>query len=57
MSSITLCLNTKNEVENLRAVFNCFDSVVSEIVIVDCDSIDGTRELAKKLGARFYNIC
>ena len=56
MSSISLCINTKNEVENLRAVFNCFESVISEIVVVDCDSTDGTRELAKKLGARVYNI-
>lgn len=56
MSSIALVMNTKNETENLRAVFNCFESVVSEIVVVDCDSTDGTRELAKKLGARVYNI-
>lgn len=56
MASIALALNTKNESENLRAVFNCFESVVSEIVVVDCDSTDGTRDLAKKLGARVYNI-
>lgn len=56
MASIALAMNTKNEVENLRAVFNCFESVVSEIVIVDCDSTDGTRELAKKLGARVYDV-
>ena len=54
--SIALAMNTKNEAENLRAVFNCFESVVSEIVVVDCNSTDGTRELAKKLGARVYNI-
>lgn len=56
MVSIALAINTKNEAENLRAVFNCFESVVSEIVVVDCDSTDGTRELARKLGARVYNI-
>ena len=55
-SSIALAINTKNEAENLRAVFNCFEPVVSEIVVVDCDSTDGTRDLAKKLGARVYNI-
>lgn len=56
MSTIALAINTKNEVENLRAVFNCFESIVSDIVVVDCASTDGTRELAKKLGARVYNI-
>ena len=56
MSTIALAMNTKNEIENLRTVFNCFDSVVDEIVVVDCESTDGTRELAKKLGARVYNI-
>ena len=49
MSSLALCMNTKNEVENLRAVFNCVESVISEIVVVDCASTDGTRELARKL--------
>ena len=56
MSSLALCMNTKNEVENLRAVFNCVESVISEIVVVDCASTDGTIELARKLGARVYDI-
>ncbi|OHE55878.1 MAG: hypothetical protein A2027_04295 [Thermodesulfovibrio sp. RBG_19FT_COMBO_41_18] len=56
MSSISLVMNTKDEVENIRAVFNCFSSVVDEIIVVDCESTDGTRELARKLGARVYNI-
>lgn len=56
MSSISLAINTYNEVENIRRVFHCMESVVSEIVVVDCASTDGTRELAKKLGARVYDI-
>jgi len=56
MIRVSLAINTKNEVENLRTVFNCLESVVDEIVVVDCDSTDGTRELARKLGARVYNI-
>lgn len=56
MSSIALVVNTKNEVENVRAIFNCFSSVVDEIIVVDCESTDGTRELSRKLGARVYNI-
>lgn len=56
MPSISLMMNTKNEADNIRAVFNCFASVVDEIVVVDCESTDNTRELARKLGARVYNI-
>ena len=56
MSNISLVMNTKDEAENIRAVFNCFSSVVDEIIVVDCESTDGTRELARKLGARVYNI-
>ena len=56
MSSISLVLNTKDEAENIRAVFNCFSSVVDEIIVVDCESTDGTRELSRKLGAKVYNI-
>src|SRR3972149_3373207 len=54
--TIALAINTKNEAENLRAVFNCFEPVVSEIVVVDCDSTYGTRDLAKKVGSWVYNI-
>ena len=56
MSNISLVMNTLNEEENIRAVINCFESVINEVVIVDCNSTDNTRELARKLGARAYNI-
>ena len=56
MSNISLVMNTLNEEENIRAVINCFESVINEVVIVDCNSTDNTRELARKLGARVYNI-
>ena len=56
MSSITLACNFKNEIENIRRIFHCVESVISEIVVVDCGSTDGTRELARKLGARVYDI-
>lgn len=56
MSNISLAINTKNEAENIRAVINCVESVVDEIIIVDCESTDNTRELGKKLGCRVYNI-
>ena len=56
MSSISLIMNTRNEEENLRRVFNCMESVVQDIIVVDCESTDNTRELARKLGAKVYNI-
>ena len=56
MPSISLAINTKNEAENIRAVINCVESVVDEVIIVDCESTDNTRELARKLGCRVYNI-
>lgn len=56
MSSISLVMNTRNEEENLRRVFHCMESVVNDIIVVDCDSTDNTRELARKLGAKVYNI-
>lgn len=54
--SLSLVTNTWNEEPNLRALFLCVSSVVDEIIVVDTGSSDGTRELARKLGARVYNI-
>lgn len=56
MSSIALCMNTLDERSNLRAVFNCVSKIVDEIIVVDTGSTDGTQELARKLGARVYQI-
>lgn len=54
--SLSLVTNTFNEEGNLRALFHCVQDVVDEIIVVDTGSTDNTRELAKKLGARVYNI-
>jgi len=54
--SITLCMNTLNEVSNIRAVFNCVADIVDDIIVVDTGSTDGTCELARKLGAKVYEI-
>ncbi len=55
-ATVALACNFKNEVENVRRIFNCVESIISEIVVVDCGSTDGTRELCRKLGARTYDI-
>ncbi len=50
---ISAVILTKNEEENIK---NCIDqlSFCDEIIVVDDNSIDKTREIAKKLGARVY---
>ena len=55
-ATLTLVTNTWNEEENLRPLFNCVATVVDEIIVVDTGSTDNTRELARKLGARVYDI-
>lgn len=54
--SLSLVTNCFNEQDNLRALFNCVAAVVDEIIVVDTGSTDQTRELARKLGAKVYNI-
>ena len=55
MTSITLMINTKNEIENLAG---CIQSAtgVDEILVGDMHSTDGTPELAAKLGAKVLEV-
>lgn len=53
-SKISVVINTLNEEKNLpRALFSIKD-LASEIVVVDMESQDSTREIAKKAGAKVY---
>ncbi len=45
---ISLVIPTKNEVLNIKNVFSEIPDFVDEVVVVDGDSIDGTREEIKK---------
>lgn len=54
---ISIVIPTKNSEKTLE---NCLNSITSqdietEIIIVDCLSNDGTIEVAKKFGARFFS--
>ncbi len=52
---ISLCLITLNEEENLpRCLGSCAD-LVDEIVVVDSGSVDGTRAVAARFGARWLS--
>lgn len=49
---LSVVLATHNEAHNLEACLAAVRDLADEIIIVDGDSTDGTRELAKRLGAR-----
>lgn len=52
---VTLCINTRNAAADLAA---CIESApfVSEVLIADMESEDGTPELAERLGARVMHL-
>lgn len=53
---ISLCMFVKNEENNLRDAVESARPVVSEIIIVDTGSTDGTVALAKKITDRVYEV-
>lgn len=53
---ISLCTFVKNEEGNLRDCLESVRPIVSEIVVVDTGSTDGTVELAKKYTDRVYQV-
>lgn len=55
MNTISVVINTWNEEKNLPRVITSIKDLASEIVVVDMESTDSTREVAKKHGAKVYN--
>lgn len=51
---ISLLINTKNEEKHIVDCIESAKSFVDEIIVVDMHSIDQTKELAKKTGAKVY---
>ena len=51
---ISACYIVKNEEHNLQKSINSLAKVVDEVIVVDTGSQDGTREVARSLGAKVY---
>src|SRR3990167_8792325 len=56
MSTISLCMITKNEEKWLEQCLNSVKEIVDEIIIVDTGSTDKTKEIAKKFNAKFFDF-
>lgn len=55
-NSISLCLIARDEEHNIARCIKSAIPFVDEIILVDTGSKDKTMEIAKKLGARVYEI-
>ena len=54
--TISLCLITKNEAENLPALFDSLHEAVDEIVVVDTGSTDDTVAIAREYGGKVFHF-
>lgn len=52
LPTVSLCLITKNEAENLPRVIGSVQGLATEIIVVDTGSTDDTVKVARRLGAR-----
>ncbi|MBI1936359.1 glycosyltransferase [Candidatus Woesearchaeota archaeon] len=54
--SISLCMITKNEEDNLEYCLNSAKDIADEIIVVDTGSTDKTKAIAKKFDARVFDF-
>ncbi|OGM75716.1 hypothetical protein A2382_00490 [Candidatus Woesebacteria bacterium RIFOXYB1_FULL_38_16] len=55
MSKISVVVNTLNEEKNLPGLFRSLHGFADEIVVVDMESEDKTKQIARSYGAKVYN--
>ncbi|MBD3327986.1 glycosyltransferase [Candidatus Peregrinibacteria bacterium] len=53
---LTLCLIVKNEADNLNKNLKNFEPVYDELIIVDTGSVDDTKSVARKFGAKVFDF-
>lgn len=51
---LSVVIATRNEEDNIGKCIEAIKDIADEIIVVDEESIDRTREIAKRLGARVY---
>ena len=51
---LSVCMIVRNEEANLASALESVEGLADEIIVVDTGSTDGTRELARSLGASVY---
>lgn len=54
-NKLSLVINTKNEEKNIRKCIDSAKDIVSEIIVVDMESTDETKTIAKKYDAKVFN--
>jgi glycosyltransferase involved in cell wall biosynthesis len=56
MKKLSVVLATRNEEKNIGACLESVAKIADEIVVIDEGSTDGTREIARKYGARVFKV-
>ncbi len=56
LGSISLCMIVKNEEKTLPRCLSSIAHLVDELIIVDTGSEDGTKEVARPIGAKVLAI-
>lgn len=54
MNELSVVINTLNEEENIERAIKSVKKIADEIVVVDMESDDKTRSIARQLGAKVY---
>ena len=53
---LSVVLATRNEEENIRECLKSVKDVADEIIVVDEESIDNTRDIVRKMGAKVFIV-
>lgn len=56
MATISLCMIVKNEEETMERCLSCVSKIVDEMIVVDTGSVDCTKEIAAKAGAKVFDF-